>query len=325
MLNNKTINHQFVFIIFFSIIGAPIFSSCEKEITLDIPQPEAKLVVEGYIENGLPPFVTLSSTVPFYGNINFNELDNFYVHDAEVIVSDGITSVTLTEYCLNDLPAELIPFVAEYLGISLDSLGGFPVDICMYTDAGIFTGTPTLIGEPGKTYSLDIHALDKSYSAITQIPQLSFLDSVYVKKIDDPEADSLYRLYITLSDPDTLGNYYRYFTNQNGNGFYTGFSSVADDLFINGITFDFTLDRGIAPTEDYDPDTYGYFFSGDTIILKWTTIDKQSYDFFSTLEFDSGTDGPFSSATIVKTNISEDGLGIWCGYGATYDTLYVED
>ncbi|MBC8045684.1 MAG: DUF4249 family protein, partial [Fimbriimonadaceae bacterium] len=93
-------------------------SSCEKEITLDIPQAEPKLVVEGSIENGMPPFITLTQTIPFYGEINFNELDNYYAHDAEVIVNDGTASVTLTEYCLSELPEELIPIVAEFLGLA---------------------------------------------------------------------------------------------------------------------------------------------------------------------------------------------------------------
>ncbi|MBC8047165.1 MAG: DUF4249 family protein, partial [Fimbriimonadaceae bacterium] len=244
-------------------------------------------------------------------------------HDAEVIVNDGTASVTLTEYCLSELPEELIPIVAEFLGLALDSLGNFPVDVCLYTDPDIFTGIPSMVGEAGKIYSLTINYNSKTYTAQTKIPELIYLDSVYVKNQPDPDTDSLYRLYGMISDPDTLGNYYRYLTSQNGEPFYTGFASVTDDLFFNGQTFEFTVDRGIAPTEDYNVDTYGYFFTGDTAILKWCVIDQATYTFFTSLEFDSGTDGPFSSATIVQTNISNGGLGIWCGYGVTYDTVYV--
>ena len=99
---------------------------------------------------------------------------------------------------------------------------------------------------------------------------------------------------------------------------------VFDDNLINGQTFDFTLDRGFNPTEEFEELPYGYFLRGDTVILKWCTIDYPTYNFWRTLEFDSGTDGPFSSATIVQTNITG-GLGIWCGYGVSYDTLYMPE
>jgi hypothetical protein len=299
-------------------------SSCEKEITLDIPQAEPKLVVEGFIESGLPPFISLTQTVPFYGEINFNELDNYYVHDAEVIVSDGSDSITLAEFCLDEIPDELKPLVAEFLGLQLDDTGNFAVNVCLYTDPAILTGLPSLIGVPGKTYTLTINnALGKSYTSVTNLPELSYLDSVYIKHFSDPDTDSLYILYAMLSDPDTLGNHYRYFTKRNDETFYAGFPSVADDLFFNGKTFEFNLSRGSNPTEEYDPDKTGYFFTGDTIVLKWATIDKSSYDFFRTLEADFGSDGPFSSATLVQSNISNGGLGVWCGYGVTYDTVYV--
>ena len=38
-----------------------IFLSCQEEITLDLPQAEEKLVVEGAIEPGFPPYVILTN------------------------------------------------------------------------------------------------------------------------------------------------------------------------------------------------------------------------------------------------------------------------
>ena len=94
--------------------GLFLFNSCTQDITIDIPDPESKIVVEGSIEQGLPPIISLTSTVPFYGEVNFNELDNYYVHGAIVTVSDGINTVELTEFCLADLPDEIIPLVAAF-------------------------------------------------------------------------------------------------------------------------------------------------------------------------------------------------------------------
>lgn len=300
------------------------FSSCTQDITVDIPAPQAKIVVEGSIEQGLPPIISLTSTVPFYGEVNFNELDNYYVHDALVTVSDGINTVVLTEYCLADLPEEILPLIAGFLGVDLDTTGDFAVNICLYTVPDIFTGDPEFVGEIGKTYSLNVQHGENSVSSSTVILPPVPPDSIYFKPHDDPLNDTLVRLYIHLTDPPAQGDFYRYFTKRNNEGFYSGFSSVFDDNLINGQSFDFTVDRGFNPTEDFDPEVYGYFWTGDTVILKWCTVDYAAFNFWRTLEFDGGSDGPFSSATIAQTNIIG-GLGIWCGYGVSYDTLYIPE
>jgi len=302
-----------------------LLSACTTDITIDIPTPDPKIVVEGTIEPGVPPIISLTSTVAFYGEINFNALDNFYVHDAVVTVSDGVNSVELVEFCLADLPPELTSLVAAYLGIALDSLGEFAVDVCLYTVADIFTGFPEFVGEVGKTYSLNIQYEDQTLTSSTTLFPPVPPDSIYWQQASEPnpETDSLVRLYVALTEPEPQGNFYRYFTQRNSEPFYPGFTSVFDDNLINGQSFNFTVDRGYNPTEDFSQGTYGVFWKGDTIVLKWCSVDFATYDFWRTLEFDSGTDGPFSSATIAQSNIIG-GLGVWCAYGTAYDTLIVE-
>lgn len=300
------------------------FYSCTTDITLDIPDPEPQIVVEGSIENGVPPIISLTSTIPFYGEVNFNELENYYVHDAVVTVSDGVNTVELVEYCLSELPDEILPLVAEYLGVELDTAGELAIDVCLYTVADIFTGSPSFVGEEGKTYDLHIEANGQTITSSTRLLSAVPLDTMYFEPHPDPENDSLMRLYVTLSEPEPQGDFYRYFTRRNSDPFYSGYSSVFDDNLINGQTFDFTLDRGYDPTEDYSMGTYGYFWKGDTVTLKWCHIDFPTYDFWRTLEFDSGTDGPFSSATIAQTNIVG-GLGIWCAYGVSYTTQIIPE
>ena len=297
------------------------FISCEKDITLNIPEPEQKIVVEGTIEPGLPALITLTNTIGFYGYTDLSSFDNLYVHEAVVVVSDGINSDTLQEICLNELTPELKALAANYLGVELDSLGEFPVDICLYSDPGIFTGTAVIIGEAGKTYSLTIHAEGKTLTSSTTIPPLVYLDSIYVKPVDDPANDSLVRLFGHFNDPPEIGNYYRMFTSQNGQPFYPFFTSVAEDFFINGKPVEFFIGRGEAPNAE-DFETYGLFTRGDTVVTKFCSIDRPTYDFWLTIENDVGSGGPFANEIIVKTNI-DGGLGVWCGYGPTYDTLII--
>ena len=51
------------------------FYSCEKDITIDLPKNDSKLVIEGRIESGSAPFVILSNSVSFFDEINFETLE----------------------------------------------------------------------------------------------------------------------------------------------------------------------------------------------------------------------------------------------------------
>ena len=300
------------------------WSSCETDITLDLPQPEEQLVVEGNIESGLPPFVILTRTIGFYGDVDLSAIEDFYVRDAVITVSDGESSVELLEICLDDIPEEVQPLVAEFFGIPVDSLGSIAYNICVYTDPGLLFGAPVMIGEAGKTYNLTIEAEGKTLTSTTTIPPIVELDSLFYLPHEDPgAADSLVRLYAHLTDPPELGNYYRLFTSRNNGAYQTDFFSVTDDLVFNGLSIDFTINRILEDGEEFNGDTFGYFFRGDTVAVKLCSIDQATFDFWNTLENDSGGDGPFSSITIVRTNING-GQGIWCGYGAGISTIVIE-
>ena len=62
---------------------------------------------------------------------------------------------------------------------------------------------------------------------------------------------------------------------------------------------------------------------GDSVLIKWTTIDEAHFDFWNTLEFSNANQGPFSSYTRLQSNING-GLGIWGGYSVSYYSRTVE-
>jgi len=101
--------------------------------------------------------------------------------------------------------------------------------------------------------------------------------------------------------------------------------SIFDDLLINGETFEFPLARGQLRTADFDPVTFGFFWRGDTINVRWMNIDEQQYNFWNTLEFNTGTQGPFTSFTRIKSNIEGGALGVWGGSYSTYHQLIVPE
>lgn len=293
-------------------IMAMFIVGCEKEVTIEIPVSENKIVVEGYIENGLPPIVFLSKTIPFFGTINPNDLAQYQVNNAEVIVSNNGVYDTLQQFCLSTLPPIIREQVMQQFGI--DSIQG-NYDICAYTSV-----TNQIIGAFNNSYQLQVKAEGKTLTASTTIPNLVPIDTMFVKTNVSPN-DSLVRLYFGFYDNANSRDFYRYFTKRNSEPFYAGkFQSAFDDGVINGLYFKAQIDRGEPRNTEFKPDYYGYFFKGDTITLKWCAIDENFYNFRHTLENDQP--GPFSSYVRVKGNING-GLGIWGGYAASYKTIIV--
>ena len=145
-------------------------------------------------------------------------------------------------------------------------------------------------------------------TATTVIPDLLVLDSLYYEPHENPDADSLVQLVAKFNDPDTIGNYIRFFTQRNSEEMYAAFAF--DDRFFNGEALTFPIQRAEGPDAEFDADTYCYFGKGDTAIVKWTSITKATYDFWNTLDYETNSGGPFGAATVIKSNVTG-GLGIW--------------
>lgn len=272
-----------------------IFSSCEKDITVDLPVPESKLVVEGYITPGSPAYVFISRSVAFFAPVDSASLAGAAIKNAVVVVSDGSISDTL---------------------------------IAPAPDIGYFYISPNLTGEIGKTYTLTVSTeTGETVSAITTIPAPVALDSIWFQA--QTETDSLGWTWARLSDPAFPGNNYRWFAKRLGkdNDFIPPFGSVIEDKFFNGLSFDFAYDRGAKPNSTADDDNNeeaGFFKRGDTIVVKFAAITDESFDFWRSAETQSGSNGnPFGSPAPLKSNI-EGGIGIWEGFSFTLDTTIAE-
>ena len=279
---------SFVFITFFTV-----FFSCEKDITIDTPKAEEKIVVEGWIDLNDFSKVMLTKNLPFFGTIDSSMILNLIIQDAEVIVSDGITNDTL----IKALDFDVFPPI-YYQGTKIK-------------------------GEAGKTYTLKIEAQGKILTAHTTIPNPVLIDTLWFKK--EPNHDSLGYVWGFFTDPTEYGDNYRIFTKrlQKDKRFFPVFGSVFEDKFFNGQSFQFSLMRGSGSSSYMHEDQeFGYYKIGDTIIVKACTIDRIHYDFWRSAEgaMHSGAN-PFSNPTQIASNIEGGGLGIWGGYGAFYDTI----
>lgn len=301
-----------------------LLSSCEEEIDLDLPSGEKKIVVEGYIEQNMPPFVVLTSTLPYFSGKNIQEIQQSFVHKAIITVSNGNKTASLREFSSDSLPLYLKPFLKQVFSINSnvgDSSNQFHFNYYFYTNDTLLN----MLGEKGKGYKISINVGENKLSAETRINPAVPLDSIWSKPHEDPKKDSLLRLWAQYSDPDSFGNYVRYFTKRNKEIFYPGyFGSVFDDKFINGQKFRFSLEPGRDRNATIERENLRYFKRGDTVIVKWSTIDKAQFEFWRTMEQDRNTNGnPFGSPTVIKSNITG-GLGIWGGMSSVYDTLVMK-
>jgi hypothetical protein len=281
-------------------------SSCEKEVHVKLSDGDPSLVVEGAIETGVPPYVVLTTSIGYFAKIDLNTLQNSFVHGAVVKVSDGTKTVNLKEYTIDT-------------GALDNKFSFYSIDI---NDPA-----QKMLGEQEKMYKLTIEYKGKTYESSTKIPTPTPLDSVItiVPAIIPKNNPDVRQLKIFFKDPDTAGNFVRYFTKRNKEMYYPGLNSVYSDELINNTYFQTPLSAGENRNTTTGRDSLGFFHPGDSVILKWCAIDKRVYDFYNTFEYAIGTLGsPFATPISVKTNISNGGLGVWAGYGSIYYPLVIK-
>lgn len=276
-------------------LGALLFASCEKEITVDLPQPDPKIVVEGYIFEGERPYVILSRNTGYFDAIDSAALANAFILDALVTVSDGTLTDTLTLQ-----PAAESPWGFAYV-----------------------KQTPAIVGQAGKNYTLTVSAIGQTVTSTTTIIPPVAIDST--KWIPSDNNDSLGVVFVYFKDPGVDERGYRVFSRRwsqrpkrNEKLFRPNFTF--ENRLFKGQNIEFGVARGRKfggnfEEDNPDPDKRRYRI-GDTAIVRFCTIDLPNYDFYNSLGENLDSGGPFSSPNNVISNI-EGGLGCWGGYGVT--------
>lgn len=283
------------------LIGLAALFSCEKNIDFDLKYAEPVLVVDAQIENGQAPTVALSRSLSFFSTISIEILANSFVHNAEVTMSNGTLTHKLKEYT--------VPLGNGY------SIYYYSID-----SANLATA---FIGEFNKQYNLTIKVDGQVYTAKTTIPALTkIFDSLWTKA-PPPNVDTSKRILMTRAiDPPGLGNYVRYFTKKNSDRFLPGLNSVFPDEVVDGTTYQGQVDPGIDRNLPLPTGDERFFARGDTISFKLSNIDKATFTFWNTWEFNQQSIGnPFSQPGKVIGNISNAALGAFCGYASQVGTI----
>jgi hypothetical protein len=286
------------------ILFATAFTACEKNYDLSgVSSLPAQPVVEGYIENGTPPYVILTNTFSLFGNLSAASVSNIFIHDATVKITSS---------------------KGEIFNLQEQKINFFGNNIYVYIPSSI-----TDTGKLNTVYNLAITLKDGTkISAQTSILSAPKIDSIWGVARNTSPKDSLVRLYLRRHDNASTKDFYRYFTKTNSQQFLPGNAqgliSVFDDEYTNGITYEWPINRGI-DRNDTSKNQFKhpfYFVKGDTVTVKLCAIDQSVYDFWLTADNAYGNVGnPFASPSNVKSNVTG-ALGVWCGYATVNPPNY---
>ena len=282
--------------------------TCQKEIDVKLPEYKNKLVVEGIIESGDFARVVITRSVPYFSEIDLNVLLN------DVLVSDAVVTVETEDGQSEQLTfqyTEESPIYFAYVGKQIK-------------------------GEYGKKYTLTIDADGKHYEAKTSIPQPFELDSIWFVFSETNPQDTTPSIRVLMTDNPLEANYYRFFVKVHGQRlsdrlWVSTVPMVFDDRTFNGQTLNYEVLRAnvstmFSPTMSDEELSEFYrltYRPGDTVLVKHTTIDEDSYKFWLSAS-DEITFGqnPFMNPSPIVSGIKgENVIGVWSGYASKIDTL----
>lgn len=300
-------------------------SGCERNIDLNLPPPQARLVVYGVVEPDSLIKVSLSRNSAYFDPVDLNSVLNLLDYSAIITVestdSNGVSERdTLQPLLFPQLPIIQYWTVFNYQG-------------------------QRIRGRHGRSYRLRIVHPEHEIIGETTVPAPSRIDSLWVRSraflqkqanpASQPTArdSQLVQLFYRYRDPQALGDHVRVFSRiQNEDQWSTAFNSVYDDQFFNGQSLDFVLPRGKEAYLFNDSSTFddfGLFRAGDTIQIKWASIDRTNFLFWSGLaQATGGSGGPFGAQPVVTTNLRAlrgGVLGLWAGYGSVHYTFRVPE
>ena len=278
-------NLKFRIPIFFILYSILVLISC-SEPNFEVDNYDSKIVIDGWIEQDKYCQVLLTLSAPYFSDVDSASLRDYALTTAKITLSDGENSEILTLKPNSD-------YFPPYLYISTE-----------------------IKGETGKTYTLTVESGGTLAFASTTIPIPVRLDSTWFAL--DSNQDSLGYIWLKFTDNITTKDYYRTLTQIKNidSKFIPNHIPNFNDEYFNGQDIEFSLYKGNSKIDKEDD---FYYQLGDTIMLKFTTIDKSSFDFWYSFQKEIiNTGNPFASTNArVKTNVTN-GLGIWCGYGSTY-------
>jgi len=260
------------------ILALAACGNLEKEITLDLPPYESKLVVECYLEAGQPYTALLTKSAAYFDPFTFESAEEFLQileNDAEVVIRHKGEEIKLQ----NDL--NINPTTAKIFN---------------------YYSTELVPADYENDFELEITTKDgRHVTATTRLLPKVPIDSVVVEF--DAKNDTLARTLVYFQDDPNTTDYYRRMIHVgsvlNDPEFYfqTGDDFVDDGTVVFGSAFDYAV--------------------GDTVINTIFHIDHDYYLFLESIEGAVDANGnPFAQPGVILSNLEgdENALGIFTGF-----------
>jgi hypothetical protein len=290
-------------IILINLIVITFLTSCEKEIQVDLPDYQSKIVIEGSIETNQPEIVCVTRSTDYFQKYDSATISHMIVTNAVVTVTNqfGITDTLVPVFDMS----QPLPFI--YKGSSV-------------------------IGQVGGSYTLKVLLDGKTYSANTTILSPIAIDTMYYVEQNDREHIGIVRMKFT--DPLGLRNYYRFYSKILGKDvdFIPVWGGATyDDKLFDGLSTFGDIYKGdktnlMKDTATGEGRMNSHLFAiGDTVVVKMSSIDYYTFKFWYSAEMEMNSGGnPFTTPSPIISNIP-DALGVWAGYGPAFDTIIISN
>ena len=266
--------------------------SCSKDIELEQPHYDSKIVVDGYIEQGRPAYVFLTLSSPFLTNYDSVSIRQSFLNYGKITLtsSEGEEEV-LTLFRRDQF---FPPFVYRSVGI---------------------------VGQVGVSYTLKIEVLNQTVSAVTSIPEPPDLNEIRFSAENDSMG------YIEYSVNGTEQEVSHLFAQVRSMKVDKNFHPTSNPMFsVDPDSQNWVQGWRSRETLGYLSNTKDYFYNSnyhrfqyidqDTVWLKVGRVDEVSFKVLLSMFVDiSNQENPFAfNGNSLYSNI-EGGIGRWTGIG----------
>jgi hypothetical protein len=213
-------------------------TGCEKVINLDLKTSNSQLVIEGNLaDDGQPCQVSVTTSTDYYN------------------------------------PSTFAPVAGATVTLA-DNVGG--LETLRQNAAGQYVGR-TLLGVPGRTYTLRVETGGASYVAASTLPApVVPFDNLGTQL---SAVGSNIQAVVKYADPAGLGNSYLFRQYRNGRLNNTIF--LQNDKFTDGNAITLALRTMGGPNSD--PNDLNKLVKGDSLRIEMQNVDANVYEYFRTL------------------------------------------
>lgn len=266
------------------------FLSCTKDIEVEQPAYEQKVVVDGWIENGDFAHVLLTKSSAFLTHYDSASIRNTFLNYAKVTVSNSKGESEILTLIRKD--EFFPPFIYR---------------------------TMQLKGEIGETYYLNIEADGKVIESTTSIPDVPNV----LRVLSVPVSDTTMNIEVNLLDKQEEVKFYYSEIKTNGvdSNFHPSSFPLYNNNSFNGEITSIKILRSNQPDplNIYNIDSKrnlpcNEFSIEDTVYVKFASIDENAFKVLNDLYIDQLNSGnPFSFVDKKTSTNINGGIGRWTG------------